>query len=147
MPLASERDLSCGRLAAARPSGHKKKSGNDLLSHLMGSTIGAGGLNFRVRNGNGWDPSAIVARLKSSRLELRRREGGGALAGPEETGGRGPASLAGAQLAGYGGQTREAVESCNSFFRRVAEQRHRPLLEKETRNNMVKPHGELVLVG
>ena len=28
------------------------------------STIGAGGLNFRVRDGNGWDPSAIVARLK-----------------------------------------------------------------------------------
>ena len=28
-----------------------------------GSTIGAGGLNFRVRNGNGWDPSAVVTRL------------------------------------------------------------------------------------
>ena len=26
------------------------------------STIGAGGLNFRVRNGNGWDPSAIITR-------------------------------------------------------------------------------------
>jgi hypothetical protein len=24
------------------------------------STIGAGGLNFRVRNGNGWDPSAMA---------------------------------------------------------------------------------------
>ena len=30
---------------------------------LQGSTIGAGGLNFRVRNGNGWIPSAIVTRL------------------------------------------------------------------------------------
>ena len=27
------------------------------------STIGAGGLNFRVRNGNGWVPAAIVTRL------------------------------------------------------------------------------------
>ena len=26
------------------------------------STIGAGGLNFRVRNGNGWVPSALVTR-------------------------------------------------------------------------------------
>jgi hypothetical protein len=26
------------------------------------STIGAGGLNFRVRNGNGWIPSALVTR-------------------------------------------------------------------------------------
>ena len=26
------------------------------------STIGAGGLNFRVRNGNGWIPSAITTR-------------------------------------------------------------------------------------
>ncbi len=41
----------------------KKKPGNDLLSHgLCRSTIGAGGLNFRVRNGNGWDPSAMVTR-------------------------------------------------------------------------------------
>ena len=29
---------------------------------LQGSTIGAGGLNFRVRDGNGWDPSAVVTR-------------------------------------------------------------------------------------
>jgi len=31
-----------------------------LPPRLQGSTIGAGGLNFRVRNGNGCDPSAIV---------------------------------------------------------------------------------------
>ncbi len=29
-----------------------------LPPRLQGSTIGAGGLNFRVRNGNGCDPSA-----------------------------------------------------------------------------------------
>ena len=37
-----------------------KKSGNDLLSHLEGSTIGAKVLNCRVRNGNGCDHLAIV---------------------------------------------------------------------------------------
>jgi hypothetical protein len=43
--------------------GIKKKPGDDLLSHgLFRSTIGAEGLNFRVRNGNGWDPFAIVTR-------------------------------------------------------------------------------------
>ncbi len=28
------------------------------------STIGAGGLNFRVRDGNGWYPSAMITRHK-----------------------------------------------------------------------------------
>jgi hypothetical protein len=43
--------------------GDKKKPGNDLLSHpFKGSTIGAGELNFRVRNGNGWNLSAIITR-------------------------------------------------------------------------------------
>jgi hypothetical protein len=37
--------------------------GNDLLSQgWTPSTIGAGGLNFRVRDGNGWIPSAIITR-------------------------------------------------------------------------------------
>ena len=45
------------------PVTDKKKPGNDLLSHgLCRSTIGAGGLNFRVRNGNGWVPAAMVTR-------------------------------------------------------------------------------------
>ena len=43
--------------------GTKKMPGDDLLSHpLGGSTIGAGGLNFRGRNGNGCFPSAVVTR-------------------------------------------------------------------------------------
>ncbi len=29
---------------------------------LQSSTIGARGLNFRVRDGNGWDPSAMITR-------------------------------------------------------------------------------------
>ena len=40
----------------------KEKPGNDLLSHVERSTIGVGGLNFRVRNGNGWNPSTMVTR-------------------------------------------------------------------------------------
>jgi hypothetical protein len=37
------------------------KVGGDLLSHiLLCSTIGAGGLNFSVRNGKRWNPSAIA---------------------------------------------------------------------------------------
>ena len=35
------------------------KVGDDLLSHNC-STIGAGGLNFSVRNGKRWNPAAIV---------------------------------------------------------------------------------------
>src|SRR5712691_8640100 len=33
-----------------------------------GSTIGAGGLNGRVRNGNGCDPSAMVTGIKLSKM-------------------------------------------------------------------------------
>ena len=36
-----------------------RKFGNDLLSHEC-STIGAGRLNFSVRNGKRWNPAAIV---------------------------------------------------------------------------------------
>ena len=42
-------------------------SGSYLLSHrgCPLSTIGVGRLNFRVRDGNGWDPSAITTGLYS----------------------------------------------------------------------------------
>ena len=40
--------------------GHSVKGGGDLLSRLR-STIGAGGLNFSVRNGKRWNPAAIAA--------------------------------------------------------------------------------------
>ena len=37
------------------------EAGDDLLSREANrSTIGAGGLNFRVRHGTGWTPSAIL---------------------------------------------------------------------------------------
>ena len=37
-------------------------AGNDLLSHTLGacSTIGPAGLNFRVRDGNGWNPRGKI---------------------------------------------------------------------------------------
>ena len=37
-------------------------AGNDLLSHTLGacSTIGPAGLNFRVRDGNGWIPRGKI---------------------------------------------------------------------------------------
>ena len=41
------------------PEGLRFKVGDDLLSHFR-STIGAGGLNFSVRNGKRWSPTAIV---------------------------------------------------------------------------------------
>ena len=37
------------------------KSGADLLSRPSGSTIGAGGLNFSVRDGKRWVPAAVGA--------------------------------------------------------------------------------------
>ena len=54
-----------GRLIASKNSDvvfkNIKKPGSDLLSRLS-STIGAEGLNFRVRDGNGWDPLAMATR-------------------------------------------------------------------------------------
>ena len=48
-------------LLPERQQGPKVNSGGDLLSHpILGSTIGAEELNFRVRNGNGCDLFAIA---------------------------------------------------------------------------------------
>ncbi len=42
---------------------HCKAPGSDLLSHgLSHTTIGAGAFHFRVRDGNGWDHTAVSAR-------------------------------------------------------------------------------------
>ena len=38
------------------------KNGGYLLSHLR-STIGAGGLNFSVRNGKRWNPATIATSM------------------------------------------------------------------------------------
>jgi hypothetical protein len=57
--------LNRGCITTKKPSrkleGFCYKVGGDLLSHiLLCSTIGAGGLNFSVRNGKRWNPSAIA---------------------------------------------------------------------------------------
>jgi hypothetical protein len=43
-------------------------AGNDLRSHTLGacSTIGPAGLNFRVRDGNGWIPRGKITDFASS---------------------------------------------------------------------------------
>ena len=55
-----------GRTANSRMTAEnrgQKKPGDDLLSHgLTHSTIGAPGLNCRVRKGNGCFPRAIITR-------------------------------------------------------------------------------------
>src|SRR5690606_6875124 len=42
------------------PSSVRARRRPTLPGTLVPSTIGAGGLNFRVRDGNGWDPSAMA---------------------------------------------------------------------------------------
>ena len=51
------------------------RPGGDLLSQVLGlSTIGAGGLNGRVRNGNGWGPPAITTRsARAIQINLKRQ--------------------------------------------------------------------------
>ena len=51
--------------------GHKKAWQRPTLPPSSGSTIGAAGLNFRVRDGNGWNPCAIVTRQNKLCSERR----------------------------------------------------------------------------
>ena len=52
-------------------------SGDVRLSHRLGagSTIGAAGLNGRVRDGNGWSPRARVTRKGASSWQGSEEEG------------------------------------------------------------------------
>ena len=45
-------------------TGQRKSLATTYSPTPRGSTIGPGGLNFRVRNGNGWAPAGMVTRLK-----------------------------------------------------------------------------------
>ena len=54
--------------------GHKKAWQRPTLPPSSGSTIGAAGLNFRVRDGNGWNPCAIVTRQYSSDSKKKEEE-------------------------------------------------------------------------
>ena|GEM_PF-5327995 len=58
----------CILRAPAAPSGYKKNVWRRPTLPPCGSTIGAEGLNFRVRNGNGWDPFAVITRRKKLRI-------------------------------------------------------------------------------
>src|SRR5690242_4657977 len=55
---------------AKRPAAKSARQRPTLPPGYPGSTIGAGGLNYRVRNGNGCLPSAMV----TERTELYRGE-------------------------------------------------------------------------
>ena len=59
------------RLSAAK--NEKSRQRPTLPPGRPDSTIGAGGLNGRVRNGNGCDPSAMVTGMKCQRTIDRRR--------------------------------------------------------------------------
>ena len=63
--LRDAKKLSLGdaRVVTSRsvaPPKTKTRQRPTLPPRLQGSTIGAGGLNFRVRNGNGCFPSAVA---------------------------------------------------------------------------------------
>ena len=70
----------CGRAKSKRaarrsnPFGVTKVLGDDLLSHGLGhTTIGAGAFHFRVRDGIGWDHTAVVAKDKGEPRSARAR--------------------------------------------------------------------------
>ena len=52
---------TAGADKTSKAEGKKKEPGDDLLSRNS-STIGAEELNFRVRDGNGWDLFAMITR-------------------------------------------------------------------------------------
>ena len=83
--LREARGASLGvpRLFLCPPSGGQRKSLATTYSPtaVCRSTIGAGGLNCRVRNGNGWDPSAMVTRLQIVAIHKAVQAAGGCPAG------------------------------------------------------------------
>ena len=55
MAMRTDKKRECGTFVP-----HSPEMGGDLLSRGR-STIGAGGLNFSVRNGKRWSPAAKAA--------------------------------------------------------------------------------------
>ena len=66
-PTASRRTKRPRRCVGALRMKKKSRQRPTLPPGYPGSTIGAGGLNGRVRNGNGCDPSAMVTGMNLSR--------------------------------------------------------------------------------
>ncbi len=56
--------------SAQRRTGLFQENGGYLLSHLAGSTIGAGGLNFSVRDGKRWNPATIATLMFHGTLRV-----------------------------------------------------------------------------
>ena len=72
---STEKKPKCHALNASKTKkGRKKEPGGDLLSRLLrGSIIGVGGLNFRVRKGNGCNTSTITTRQLTTGLGVAAR--------------------------------------------------------------------------
>ena len=70
---SSTQRKSPGGLTARRGFGKKPRQRPTLPPGCPDSTIGAGGLNYRVRNGNGCDPSAMVTGVNLSKKWLDNR--------------------------------------------------------------------------
>ena len=64
-PFRGSRGHACNKKAEQSETARllEEAPGNDLLLHgLSHTTIGAGAFHFRVRDGIGWDHTAMVAR-------------------------------------------------------------------------------------
>ena len=108
-----------------------------------GSTIGAAGLNFRVRDGNGWFPCVTVTRQYSLRGIRRRTKRGRPT--PRNT-------VAGAAKRASGSpkppSVLSAMRSRRPYGPAAAPRRFRASPSAKCgEGNMVKPHGKSVLVG
>ena len=74
MAMTCRRSKSKRAALKSNPFGVTKVLGDDLLSHGLGhTTIGAGAFHFRVREGIGWDHTAVVAKDKGEPRIARAR--------------------------------------------------------------------------
>jgi hypothetical protein len=105
----------------------KEKPGDDLLSHHEGSTIGVEELNFRVRNGNGCGLFTIVTRQNNQKE-------------------RGKMAASWDRHAFTAAKPRKLTGKQYVPRQRVTNQIARKCMFKKVKDNMVKPHGRLVLV-
>ncbi len=113
---------------------YKKKPGDDLLSHREGSTIGVEGLNFRVRNGNGCGPFTIITRQYTQRKRgfMKPQRPHGWNRGRFRRG----SSFSGKTTFLSAATARDTRKSQKATFSS----------DEKVKDNMVKPHGRLVVV-
>ena len=110
---------------------NKKKPGDDLLSHLEGSTIGVEELNFRVRNGNGCGLFTIVTRHNYLKKGKKDRQEALLHTGKQD------------------GIHTNSFDRSPSIARHAFETRSirdKLIRCKKVKDNMVKPHSRLVVV-